>query len=176
MNLVFLHGPPAAGKRTVGEAIVELVGGRLFDNHVAIDFARTVLDFDAPGFWKLVHSARMLAIDTAAAHGETLLVATFCYSHPDDLPLLENFEEVLARHGGALLPAFLSCSRTTLEERVLSAERTQRRKISSRESLATCLARWNFVPVPRTRCLTVDIEQSSAREAAQWIVHQLRLQ
>ena len=99
MKLLFLHGPPASGKRTVGEVIIHLTGGRLFDNHAAVDFARTVIDFDGPGFWDLVHSARMAALEKAAQHGVGLVVLTSCYSHPEDLPLVEDFERVLARHG-----------------------------------------------------------------------------
>ncbi|HEY6926552.1 MAG TPA: hypothetical protein VI653_23915, partial [Steroidobacteraceae bacterium] len=118
MKLLFLHGPPASGKLTVAQAVVHLTAGRLFDNHAAVDFARTVLDFDAPGFWELVHSARIIALEKAAEHGVLLVVQTSCYSHPQDLPLLEDFERVLDRHGGLLLPVFLSCSRRTLEERV----------------------------------------------------------
>jgi len=30
MKLLFLHGPPASGKRTAAEAVVQLTGGRLF--------------------------------------------------------------------------------------------------------------------------------------------------
>jgi len=93
----------ACGKRTVGQAVVHLTNGRLFDNHAAVDFARTVIDFDAPGFWDLVHSARIIALEKA---------------HPDDLPLLEDFERVLGRHEGILLPVFLSCFAKTLEARV----------------------------------------------------------
>ena len=118
MKLLFVHGAPACGKRTVGQAVVHLTNGRLFDNHAAVDFARTVIDFDAPGFWDLVHSARIIALEKAAEHGVPLVIQTMCYSHPDDLPLLEDFERVLGRHGGILLPVFLSCSTKTLEARV----------------------------------------------------------
>jgi chloramphenicol 3-O-phosphotransferase len=170
MKLLFLHGAPASGKRTVAEAVVQLTGGRLFDNHVAVDFARAVIDFDRPGFWELVHSARLLALDKAARYGAGLVVQTSCYSHPDDLPLLEDFERVLAEHGGLLLPVFLSCSRTTLEERVGSADRVARRKVTSREGLDRCLARWNLVPVPRVNCLTVDTETTEPDDAARQIV------
>ncbi len=58
MKLVFLHGSPAVGKLTVAKALLSMVSGRLFDNHAAIDLARTVFDFGAPGFWELVHSVR----------------------------------------------------------------------------------------------------------------------
>ena len=170
MQLLYLHGAPASGKRTVAEAVVQRTGGRLFDNHAAMDFARTVLDFDGPGFWELVHAARLLALEKAAQHGAGLVVYTSCYSHPDDLPLLEDFERVIARHGGALLPVFLSCSRTTLEERVGSPDRVARRKVASKDGLDRCLARWNLVPVPRANCLTVDTDAAGPAEAARTIV------
>ena len=137
MKLLFVHGAPASGKRTVGQAVVHLTNGRLFDNHAAVDFARTMIDFDAPGFWDLVHSARIIALEKAAEHGVPLVIQTMCYSHPDDLPLLEDFE---------LLPVFLSCSRKTLEARVGAPDRRQRRKVTSKEGLDRCLSRWNLVP------------------------------
>jgi hypothetical protein len=170
MKLLFLHGPPASGKLTVAQAVVHLTAGRLFDNHAAMDFARTVLDFDAPGFWDLVHSARVIALEKAAERGVPLVVQTSCYSHPKDLPLLEQFERVLDRHGGLLLPVFLSCSMRTLEERVAAPDRVQRRKVTSKEGLERCLARWNLVPVPRMNCYTVDTDASSPAEAAAAIV------
>ena len=58
MKLLLLHGAPAAGKLTVAKALLGMVPGRLFDNHVAIDLALTIFDFGAPGFWELVHSVR----------------------------------------------------------------------------------------------------------------------
>ena len=67
MKLLFLHGSPATGKLTVAKALLQTVQGRLFDNHAAIDLARTIFEFGAPGFWELVHSVRYAAFDTAAA-------------------------------------------------------------------------------------------------------------
>lgn len=170
MKLLLLHGAPASGKRTVAEAVVHLTRGRLFDNHAAVDFARTVIDFDAPGFWNLVHSARVLALEKAAEQNVPLVVQTSCYSHPEDLPLVEHFERVLNRYGGLLLPVFLACSRRTLEARVGAPDRVQRRKVTSKEGLAECLSRWNLVSIPRTNCYTVDTDAATPAEAAAAIV------
>jgi hypothetical protein len=175
MKLLFLHGAPASGKRTVGEEVVRLTNGRLFHNHAAVDFARTVIDFDAPGFWDLVHAARMVALGKAAEHGVPLVVQTACYSHPDDLPLLEDFEAVLGQRGGVLLPVFLTCSRSTLEMRVGAPDRVQCRKVTSKEGLDRCLARWNLVPVPRANCHTVDTDAMAPSEAATAIVKHFAL-
>src|SRR3954469_7549887 len=100
MKLLFLHGAPAAGKLTVAKALLRVVPGRLFDNHAAIDFARTIFDFGAPGFWELVHEVRLSALDAASRHGVPLAVATFCYSDPGDRPQVEQFEATVKRHGG----------------------------------------------------------------------------
>ena len=69
MKLVFLHGAPATGKLTVAKALLNVVPGRLLDNHAAIDFARNVFEFGAPGFWDLVHHVRLVALEAAAKQG-----------------------------------------------------------------------------------------------------------
>jgi hypothetical protein len=48
-RLVFLHGAPASGKLTVAKALLRALPGRLFDNHSAIDLARTLFDSRPPG-------------------------------------------------------------------------------------------------------------------------------
>ena len=56
--------------------------------------ARTVFDFGAPGFWELVHDVRCRVLEAASAHDARLLVMTFCYAEPDDLPSLTDFEAI----------------------------------------------------------------------------------
>src|SRR5260221_9016198 len=175
MKLLFLHGAPAAGKLTVAKALLEMVPGRLFDNHAAIDLARTIFDFGAPGFWELVHSVRCAAFDAAATHDVALVVTTFCYADPDDRPQFENFEEIMQRHGGELLPVFLHCSRAEAASRVGNPDRVERRKITSAESLIGDLDRYKFVAVPRPDCLMLDTEVRQAEATAQEIISHFRL-
>ncbi|MDB5635206.1 MAG: shikimate kinase [Bradyrhizobium sp.] len=170
MKLLFLHGAPAAGKLTVAKALLEIVPGRLFDNHAAIDLARTIFDFGAPGFWKLVHTVRCSALDVAAEHGVGLVVATFCYAEPDDRPQYEDFEDIMRRHGGELLPVFLHCSREEAARRVGNPDRVERRKMTSAESLIGDLDRFNFSPVPRSGCLKLDTGASLAEATAREII------
>ena len=58
MRLVFIHGAPGSGKLTTAKALLGHVRGRLFDNHAAIDVARNIYDFGAPGFSELIHEVR----------------------------------------------------------------------------------------------------------------------
>jgi hypothetical protein len=175
MKLVFLHGSPAVGKLTVANALLRIVSGRLFDNHAAIDLARTVFDFGAPGFWELVHSVRCSAFDTAAEHGVLLVVTTFCYAEPDDLAQYQEFEEIMQRHNGELLPVFLHCSREEAARRVGNPDRVERRKITSQEGLFRDLDNFRFPPVPRSDCLKLDTEARSADLNAQEIIRRFGL-
>jgi hypothetical protein len=118
----------------------------------------------------LVHAVRIVAIEKAAQHGAGLVVHTSCYSHPDDLPHVVEFERALAHYGGHLLPVFVTCSRTTLELRVGAADRVARSKVASKDALDRCLTRWNLVAVPRANCLTVDTDTTSPTDAARMIV------
>ncbi len=170
MKLLFLHGAPAAGKLTVAKALLQLVPGRLFDNHAAIDLARTLFDFGAPGFWELVHATRYSALDVAAEHGAALVVTTFCYADPEDLPQFEKFEEIMRRNGGELLPVFLHCSREEAARRVGNADRVARRKMTSAASLIKELDRYQFTAVPRADCLTLDTGARPAEVTAREII------
>jgi hypothetical protein len=175
MKLVFLHGSPAVGKLTVAKQLLRMVSGRLFDNHAAIDLARTVFDFGAPGFWELVHSVRYLAMDAAAQHGLSLVITTSCYVEPDDRAQFEKFEEIVQRHNGTLLPVFLYCSREESARRVGNPDRVERRKMTSQESLIRVLDKHNFSPVPRPDCFKLDTEITSADLIAEEIVRRFGL-
>ena len=175
MKLVFLHGAPAAGKLTVAKALLRVAPGRLFDNHAAIDLARTLFDFGAPGFWELVHSVRYAALDTAAAYGVALVVATFCYAEPDDRPQFEAFAEILRRHDGKLLPVFLHCSREEAARRVGNPDRVERRKLTSAEILMRDFHTYDFAAVPRPNCLVLDTEVRPAAATAQEIIRHFGL-
>jgi hypothetical protein len=170
MKLLFLHGSPATGKLTVAKALLGTVSGRLFDNHAAIDLARTIFDFGAPGFWELVHSVRCSTLDAAAVHGVSLVVTTFCYAEPDDRPQYEMFEAIMRRHGGELLPVFLHCSREEAARRVGNPDRVERRKMTSAESLNKDLDTYEFSPVPRSDCLMLETEVRSAEATAREII------
>ena len=175
MKLLFLHGAPATGKLTVAKALLRMVPGRLFDNHASIDLARMIFDFGAPGFWELVHTVRCAALDAAAQHGVSLVVTTFCYVEPDDRPQYEDFEAIMQRRGGELLPVFLHCSREEAARRVGNPDRVERRKLTSAEALIRDLDRYDFSPVPRPDCLKLDTEVKPAETTAQEIIRHFGL-
>jgi hypothetical protein len=175
MKLLFLHGSPAVGKLTVAKALLQLVPGRLMDNHAAIDLALTIFDFGAPGFWELVHDVRRSAMNAAAEHRVPLLVTTFCYAEPEDREQFGQIEAIVQRDGGELLPVFLHCSREEALRRVGNPDRVERRKITSGEYLIRELDRYDLTAVPRPDCLKLDTGVNAADVTAQEIVEHFGL-
>ena len=174
MKLIFLHGAPAAGKLTVAKALLELIDGRLHDNHAAIDLALTVFEFGAPGFWELVHDVRCTTFETAARHGVPIVVTTFCYAEPHDRSKYLGFEQIMQRCQGELLPVFLHCSPADALQRVGNADRIARRKMTSPDALRRELATCEFAPV-RPDCLQLDTSLMTAQAAATCIVEHFGL-
>jgi hypothetical protein len=147
-----------------------LIPAKIFDNHAAIDFAKTVFDFGAPGFWELVHAIRVKAVDMAAQHNIPVLIYTSCYSEPEDRPLFEQIEATITGHAGVLLPVFLQCPETTREQRVSNPDRVERRKITSAEGLRKFNAEWNVSPVPHDNCLHLNSGEDGPETSAAKIV------
>ena len=176
MKLIFIHGAPASGKLTVAKALLRIIEGRLFDNHAAIDIARTVFDFGAPGFWELVHSVRLSVLNAASEQCVPVLVMTFCYSDPEDRTIFKEFESIIQQHKGLLLPVFLSCSETELLRRVSNADRIEHGKIKSESGLRRFLAESNMTKVPSIGGLNLSSETKTAEEIAWDIVRHFRLE
>jgi hypothetical protein len=175
MKLVFIHGAPAAGKLTTARALLSLVSGRLFDNHAAIDVARTVFDFGAPGFWELVQTVRTSVLEAAAEKCAPLVVMTFVYVEPDDLPIFEQFESIIQRRGGHVFPVFLKCSTEEIVRRVGNVDRITKKKMASVQGARDFMNEHKVRPVPRHNCLVLNSETRSAEANAQEIARHFSL-
>lgn len=129
MHLVYIYGPPAVGKLTVATELARRTGYKLFHNHLSISAIEPVFEFGTPTFWRLVHAIRADVIESAATE-DISLVYTGVYENPHDLPLVEHRFGLVEKHGGSALLVKLTCERATLEGRVESQSRRERRKLS----------------------------------------------
>ncbi len=176
MRLVYIHGAPAVGKLTVAKEVAGLVSAKLFDNHASIDLVRTVFDYDAPGFWSLVESVRILMLEASAKEDVPIVLMTSCYSDPHDRPTFEKHEQVLKQYAAEMCPVFLHCSSAEMKRRVANPDRKARGKISSVTGLERFLGQYNHVPVPHSQCLEVATEKVPATETARRIVKHFGLE
>ena len=84
--LVFIVGPPAVGKMTVGHELAGRTGLKLFHNHHSIDLALRFFPFGTPPFHRLVGEFRRRIFEEVAASDLSGLIFTYvwAFDHASD--------------------------------------------------------------------------------------------
>jgi adenylylsulfate kinase-like enzyme len=175
MRLIFLHGPPAAGKLTIAQAVSAQTGWGVFHNHLTIDAARPFFEFGTEEFWQLTQDLRLRCLQFAARHSAGTVITTGCYDHPKDLALYEQMEEIVTAPGGQVLPVYLQCAPAELERRVCQPSRAALGKVHTVKGLHDFLKRWNCVAIPRDNCVTLITDDKTPEQCAAELIETFRV-
>ncbi|MGC4944176.1 AAA family ATPase [Kribbella sp. DT2] len=102
VDLVIIFGPAAVGKMTVGHALCERTGFKLFHNHAIIEPMLEIFPFGSPPFGRLVAEFRRRVIEEAAASDLPGLVFTFVWDldDADETAVIASYLEIAESHGG----------------------------------------------------------------------------
>lgn len=169
MRLIYIYGPPAAGKLTTARALSALTGYRVFHNHLSIDCVRPIFEFGSEPFWRQVHLIRQNVLEEAARQ-DVDLIYTSVFSHPKDLPLVQRRFGGVEQNGGVICPVQLVCAREALEERVTADDRVAANKLVSLDVLHDTLRKNDlYTPIPGRESLSIDNTQLPAQEVASLI-------
>lgn len=175
MKLLFLYGPVAAGKLTVGREIATLTGFALFHNHLVLDAVAAVFPFASEPFVRLREQFWLAMFHEAAAAGRSIIF-TFApeASVAPDFP--ERARAIVEAAGGSVAFVRLTIDPEEQERRLDTPSRAEFGKLRSlallrqlRQQLAECEAR---MPTPS---LTVDTTFMPPSEAARAIAQGLGL-
>jgi len=149
--LLFVVGPPAVGKMSVGQAIAERTGLRLFHNHISIELALRYFGYGTPAFRRIDGAIRRLVIEEVAASDLAGLVFTFVWAF--DLPEEQEYVDECARpfreRGARVLFVELEAVQTERLKRIAGvsrlAEKPSRRDLdASRRDLLDDDARYQL--------------------------------
>lgn len=132
--LLFVVGPPAVGKMTVGAEIAAKTGLKLFHNHLSIEPVLRFFPFGSPAFRRLVGGFREQLFAEVAASDLPGLIFTYVWAFdlPEDQAALEEYAAPFRDHGARILYLELEASQS---ERLLrnSGEFRLREKPSKRD-------------------------------------------
>jgi shikimate kinase len=173
MKLVFLYGAPATGKLTVGRELAVLTGYKLHHNHMAVDTALALFDYDDPHLLQLCQEINLLVFNAADQAKLTGLIFTFAYGSSLDDPFLD---EVIRRYQNNVYFVHLVCEVDELKRRVVSTERQRYRKVRDPNILLHALARIDYAKdISHPHHMTVDTTHMPPRDAARRIMEQHNL-
>ena len=141
-NLVFIFGPPAVGKMTVGRALAEKTGFRLLHNHMTIELLLNFFEFGSAPFSRLNTEFRRMLFRELADSELPGVIFTFMWAldleseRGDVDEVVEIFESRGARVFFVELEASLEARllRNRHEDR-LAAKASKRDVISSEKRL-----------------------------------------
>ncbi|MEM1374660.1 MAG: AAA family ATPase [Pseudomonadota bacterium] len=92
MALVFIIGPPAVGKMTVGQELARRTGYTLFHNHVAIEVVAPFFSYGTPEGRRLVGEIRRAFFDAFAADtkGDYIFTFVWAFGEPGEREFIEG--------------------------------------------------------------------------------------
>lgn len=100
-SLLFLVGPAAAGKMTVGMHVCQLTGMRLLHNHMTIDLVQPIFDFGTPAFHRLVEHFRTSIVEEVATSDLPGIVFTYLwgFGEPGEAEAVQAYVRPFASRG-----------------------------------------------------------------------------
>ncbi|WP_420126875.1 hypothetical protein [Longimicrobium sp.] len=104
-TLIFIIGPPAVGKMTVGYELARRTGLKLFHNHHTIELALQFFPFGSPPFARLVGEFRQRILEEVAASDLPGLIFTYvwAFDQPGDHASVARLADIFAPRGGRVL-------------------------------------------------------------------------
>lgn len=172
-QVVFMHGPPAAGKYTIAKQLSTLTGLPLFHNHLAVDTAKSLFAFGTPSF-NTLRATIWRAVFDEAARMRRSFIFTFNPEASVAPELIEQLLQSVRGVGGTLLLVELRCRRETVLQRLSNPSRRAFGKLTDPALYQLIEAQhgFDFPPLPAP-ALLIDTDHCTAEMAAKQIAERV---
>ena len=176
MDLVVLAGLPGVGKLTVGRALADVTGYRLFHNHLTVDLALSLFEFGSQPFIELREEIWLAAIERAFGAGLEGVVFTLAYDRTVRDRFVDQIQKIGLLSGGTVRFVELTCKREELERRLVQPSRAEFGKLRSVKQLRNLyqMGAFDGPQLPPDRLL-VETTGRSADGVAVQIVNELSI-
>lgn len=166
MHLIFIYGPPAAGKLTVAREIAARTGFALFHNHFVVDAVMAVFPFGDEAFVRLREQFWMAIFEDAAKQGRSLIF-TFAPEPTVAPDFPERVRNLVERHGGRTTFIALTVSPDEQERRLLDQSRAAFGKLRDLQLLRDLRPQFDAClrAMPKA-ALTLDVTVMTPSESA----------
>ncbi len=169
MDVVFLHGPPAAGKLTTARALERLVGFPVFHNHLVVDLLTAFFPFGTEAFVRLRERFWLDVLAESAALGRSV---SFTYAPDTTVPpgFPARVVDAVGAHGGRVRFVRLLVGTPEQERRIVLAERREFHKLDD----VGWLRRTPAEPAPEEPPVDLEIDtdrSDPASSAARVVQH-----
>jgi hypothetical protein len=174
--LVFIHGPAAAGKYTVGRELAALTGFEFYHNHLVVDEVLKQHAFGTPGFVAERDRRWREHFTAAAADPQRRMIFTFNPENSVPQAFIDWLFTALPARGTTLHSIGLVLSEAAIEARLATDQRKGFRKLTDLALYRQLRAAGTFLTpvIPRTD-LEIDTEHSTPAESAARIARHFEL-
>jgi tRNA uridine 5-carbamoylmethylation protein Kti12 len=170
MKLIFLYGPPAAGKLTVAKELEKITGYKLLHNHLVRDIVEVVIDKSSPIFSPEKNKMYLHLLTLAAKAKTSGIIFTFYYNHPRSEKFVKQLIKNVPNHGGKIYFVRITCHKSELFKRVGNKSRKKFKKIISKKYLNNLFDEKNFYfEIPYVKNLNIDNTNLKPKDAARMI-------
>jgi hypothetical protein len=170
MQLLFLHGPPAAGKYSIARRVADATGLPLFHNHLVVDAVHAIFPFGSPSFVRLRKAFWLDSFTAAAAEGRSLIF-TFQPEASVSPGFPQAAADIFTRAGGRCRFVALQLGLADQLARVANDDRARFGKLRDPELLARLHGEFAAAEaaMPASE-LTIDTATTSIADAAARII------
>lgn len=174
MKLLFLYGPPAAGKLTIAEKLSELTGIPLFHNHLSRDLVKDLYGDALREHYDLVDRIRLDVFDYCSKQ-QTDLIFTYVYAGEEDDANVKHFIEAIEHNQGEVLFVEIAADREDLIERVNNESRKRYKKLTDPVIMAQITERLDDYSIPFVTSLKINTSKLTPDESVNFIARELKL-
>jgi hypothetical protein len=164
MKLLFIHGPAAAGKYTIGRELAALTGFEFYHNHLVVDEVLKEHAFGTPGFVAGRDRRWRDYLSAAAKEPDRRIIFTF---NPENSVPQAFIDWLFTGLGATLDSVGLKLSEAAIEARLATDQRKQFRKLVDLPLYRQLRDSGTFATpvIPRTD-LEIDTEKYPPAESA----------